>query len=323
MPTCWDGRLGNDGDPFTHMAYTLDGLVAGECPDTHTRRLPQIQLFVRITPYNGGTYVLSDENDRFHVDFFNGWQENKLQEIIDDCPVEGDANDGYNPPCTCDDFLTANEDLAETAVCDNDVRTYIVNEATDVVTGSLPRGTCSADLIAKSWDIDPPFNCDASPIAPTPIAPTPTAPTPTAPTPTVPTPTVPTPTVPTPTAPTPTNVTPSPAVDDDEDDEFVECADSSLRFKLKWNGRNIARDCSWVGNKQTEARCEEDGVSAMCAKTCDACDECEDSDNRMKLEWNGRKITRDCSWVANKQTIARCEEIEGVADACRDTCGVC
>ncbi len=329
MPTCWNGELGDTNDHINHMAYTVDGTVAGACPQGYNRRLPQIQLFVRITPYLGGTYVLSDEADTFHVDFMNGWENGKLEEIIAGCKVTGDADSGYNPPCDCDDFLTPNpheEDV--TPVCDNDVRKYIVDEPIDVVVNSLPRGTCNGDLIAKSWDVIPPFTCDdtaptptaPTPTAPTPTAPTPTAPTPTAPTPTAPTPTAPTPTAPTPTAPTPTAPTPTePSGDDDGDDE---CSDSSLRFKVNWNGKKITRDCVWVSNKATSKRCALEGVTNMCPDTCGACDICADSSARFKLTWNGKKIARDCTWVENKATIQRCK-VEGVPEACRETCEVC
>ena len=179
MPTCWNGDLGDTGDHISHMAYTVDGSVAGACPPGYNRRLPQIQLFVRITPYKGGTYVLSDESDKFHVDFFNGWKKGTLQNIIDNCPVIGDGNEEYNPPCNCDQFLTENDQLAETPVCDNDVRNYIINEATDVV-NILPRGTCSGpSVIEKTWTADPPFNCNSPPVTPTTPSPTAPAPTPT------------------------------------------------------------------------------------------------------------------------------------------------
>ena len=191
MPTCWNGNLGIDNDHISHMAYTVDGSVAGACPPGYNRRLPQIQLFVRISPYKGGTYVLSDESDVFHVDFMNGWKEGTLQTIIDQCPVEeGSTELGYNPPCNCaEQFLTPNDQLAQAPVCDNDVRNYILNEPTDVVS-TLPRGTCAGpSIIDKSWTVDPPFNCNSPPSAPTPPTPTPPAPTPPAPTPTPPTPT--------------------------------------------------------------------------------------------------------------------------------------
>ena len=101
MPTCWNGELGIDNDHKSHMAYTTNGDVAGPCPSGFDRRLPQVQLFVRVNNYKGGTYQLSDGSDVFHVDFFNGWQEGKLQEIIDNCEVDDSDDFGHNPPCGC------------------------------------------------------------------------------------------------------------------------------------------------------------------------------------------------------------------------------
>ena len=66
------------------MAYTLDGSVSGQCPVGFNHRLPQVQLFVRVNNYRGSDrgYQLSDGASDFHVDFFNGWQEGKLQEML-------------------------------------------------------------------------------------------------------------------------------------------------------------------------------------------------------------------------------------------------
>jgi len=113
--------------------------------------------------------------------------------------------------------------------------------------------------------------------------------------------------------------TPAPAVS-------TTCVDSSLRFKLQWNGRKITRNCFWVSNRATIQRCSVEGVSAACRDTCGgastSCSACEDTTLRLKLEWNGRIIHRDCSWVGNRATIQRCG-IVGVADACPVTCGNC
>ena len=117
-----------------------------------------------------------------------------------------------------------------------------------------------------------------------------------------------------PTAPTPTAPTPTPP--------SSTCSDSSLRFKLRFQGKNIFRDCIWVARKNTFGRCQPDGVSAMCSSTCGACGTCVDSTNRFRLVWNGKKITRSCIWVKNKLTDKRCKA-EGVAEACRETCAMC
>ncbi len=165
MPTCWDESKGvGINDPTGHVAYTTDGTVGGNCPAGYNKRIPEVQLFIRIAPYRGSRYQyqLSDGANTFHVDFMNGWKENKLQQIINNCSVIGTPGEGYNPPCGCDEFMTAVSKPAK-AVCDDDVKRYIHNEETALLTGSLPRGTCQgASLINKSWDVDPPFQCNGS-----------------------------------------------------------------------------------------------------------------------------------------------------------------
>lgn len=168
FPTCWDDSkgLGDTGDHMSHMAYTVDGTVTGPCPEGYNRRLPQIQLFVRISDYEGGQYTFSDntlpdDEEVFHADFMNGWDFGVLENIIDQCqPLSGPIEGGpYNPPCNCDQFLTKKADLlsfdseegrndAEAAkICPIDVTTHIVDEEIVFSTGGLPRGSCSAPLI--------------------------------------------------------------------------------------------------------------------------------------------------------------------------------
>lgn len=171
MPTCWDGKsLGDDNDHKSHMAYTTNGRVDGPCPAGFNRRLPQIQLFVRVKHYKGGTYQLSDGSDIFHVDFFNGWKEGKLQEIIDNCEVDTSEDYGYNPPCACtpdsedeSTFLTENEQVA-LPLCDSDVRKLIVDEAVDT-THRLPLVECEGPSLAQKtwWKLsDELFGCNTS-----------------------------------------------------------------------------------------------------------------------------------------------------------------
>ena len=85
MPTCWDGRI-DSPDHKSHMAYTLDGQVNGECPASHNRRLPQVQVFIRIPNYRGVEfeYVLSDGN---RIPNLSKWLQGKIaihQSIHDD-----------------------------------------------------------------------------------------------------------------------------------------------------------------------------------------------------------------------------------------------
>ena len=101
-----------------------------------------------------------------------------------------------------------------------------------------------------------------------------------------------------------------------------DCIDSSLRFMAWRKGRKISRTCSWVASKQTPSRCDIDGVSEICASTCGACSNCDDTSTRFRFLWKGKMIRRACIWVAKKKTAVKCA-IDGVAAACRSSCGQC
>lgn len=101
------------------------------------------------------------------------------------------------------------------------------------------------------------------------------------------------------------------------------CEDSPFRFKLvKNDGVRISRGCDWVENRSTNLRCTFENVKEHCPLTCDNCLPCADAPGRFRLPWNGRTITRDCTWVSNKQTVQRCN-VSGVEHTCRATCGTC
>ena len=108
---------------------------------------------------------MSNDSNIFHVDFMNGWEDGKLQEIIDNCPVEGDPEPGeYNPPCNCDQFLTLSPAIAS-EMCDDDVKSLILNEEI-AVTKELPRGSCEgAPIWGKNWTVgdSPPLVCTPPP----------------------------------------------------------------------------------------------------------------------------------------------------------------
>merc|ERR1712183_982882 len=92
------------------------------------------------------------------------------------------------------------------------------------------------------------------------------------------------------------------------------CADSSLKFKVKVNGKKKNKDCVWVGNDTS--RCDA-ATERICASTCGRCDLCKDFQSKFKISTNKYK---KCKWAAKK--ASRCGQT-GVADACRKTCGVC
>ena len=94
------------------------------------------------------------------------------------------------------------------------------------------------------------------------------------------------------------------------------CKDSPFPFKVV--GRKGFRDCNWVASRP-DKRCPIDGVSLMCAKTCDECLQLEESHLKFKFFTKNNVLRRKtCSFVAKKKTN-RCE-IPGMRDTCRVTC---
>mmetsp|Transcript_6632 Transcript_6632/g.7709 ORF Transcript_6632/g.7709 Transcript_6632/m.7709 type:complete len:528 (+) Transcript_6632:87-1670(+) len=328
FPTCWNetAGLGDTNDHISHMAYTLDGTVEGECPIGFGRRLPQIQLFVRIVNYEGGQYTFSDntlpgDEEIFHADFMEGWLDGALEEIIADCESTQTEAGDYNPPCTCDQFLTPKDSLlsddpdsfsAEAAdICPIDVRIYIVDEE---INGALPRGSCSATLIEKMNGVDPPFveGCGLQYTPPTFDE---------------------------------ENCEDQSGDSDDSDDSDDEesCMDNSdYRFRDKEK-----KDCEWVA-EDTDKRCKKKVIKSgnvkvfeECRMTCGDCEEsesesdsdeeefdCEDDDD---FDFKG-KTGKDCDWVKEKieqQGLEFCKQKakkkkkKKIKDFCKMTCGNC
>lgn len=104
-----------------------------------------------------------------------------------------------------------------------------------------------------------------------------------------------------------------------------QCVDSQLRIAFIKDGVRIARYCEWVANKDTNNRCKLVGVAAACPVTCFTCTSCIDPESgltglKFKFIKNGSFVSRNCAWVARKDTINRCRDTN---DICRETCGVC
>lgn len=96
------------------------------------------------------------------------------------------------------------------------------------------------------------------------------------------------------------------------------CSDSPLVFRTKVNGRNRFKSCNWV--KKNANRCSMVGASENCPLTCGTCSTCADSSVKFKIILsNGRKKAKDCSWA----NTSRCDNIDGVVESCRETCGQC
>lgn len=164
MPNCWDG-ISIDSPPNheDHVAYAEDSEFDGGCPPSHPKKLPQIQLFFRIVPYDGGWHTFSDGSSVFHTDYVSGWDQEFLQQVLHECDNEGA---GAMPNFFCEDFLTYRDgpkctdeddcDFADPILLEKieafqpspplDVQGTIVAEETRRVVGELPRGTCNGSF---------------------------------------------------------------------------------------------------------------------------------------------------------------------------------
>jgi len=109
---------------------------------------------------------------------------------------------------------------------------------------------------------------------------------------------------------------------DGNSDQCARAEDSSGRTAEEACGCACARPnrgCAWVGEGDTEARC--DLVSHItAASACPAT--CSGSASADSETWFYKKADRDCAWVAAEKTESRCRKVgeEAAADACPGTC---
>ena len=167
FPICWNGALDSD-DHSSHVAYTVNGELDGDCPSTHQAgRFPQIQVFVGVENYLGGDHTFSDGSNVLHADFMNGWDEDTLQSILNSCQP---ADLGNPDACGCEDFFTMKgngddrrlDEDEDSGDCDEDEEdtefldciqpppldtkaTIAAEEVTGIA--SLPHDTCNGELL--------------------------------------------------------------------------------------------------------------------------------------------------------------------------------
>jgi len=101
------------------------------------------------------------------------------------------------------------------------------------------------------------------------------------------------------------------------------CEDSVNSFIVKIKGKNRWKNCNWASKKSPKYRCNlSRDVKTTCPDTCQSCSPCADSTARLRFKHKGKRVLRYCNWVGKKQTGKRCK-MKGLAEACRDTCGLC
>jgi hypothetical protein len=123
FPSCWDGKNLDSSDHQSHMAYPLAAAQAGSnrgqlvCPTSHPVALPRVSYHYAFPVLPGNSNPQTKRatgwrlsSDRYtvtatskgglsaHGDWFNGWNPEVMQKIIDRCLKTGlDCHDGNLP----------------------------------------------------------------------------------------------------------------------------------------------------------------------------------------------------------------------------------
>lgn len=87
FPDCWDGERLDSPDHVAHTARSRDGA----CPGSHPVPVPQLLLTISY-PVTGQGHDLSLASGSLltgHADFFNAWDEHKLQTEVESCIRRG------------------------------------------------------------------------------------------------------------------------------------------------------------------------------------------------------------------------------------------
>ncbi|WWC87576.1 uncharacterized protein L201_002466 [Kwoniella dendrophila CBS 6074] len=137
FPSCWDGVYADNADYTSHVAYPVDGTNGNKCPDAFPKKFITLQFetvfAVQKFPFNGAgkvTWVLANGDTSgygIHADFMNGWKEETLQGVLDDCRYMNSTNfaAAADDPANCP-HLNKTIDLDVTYGCR--LQTQIVDE---------------------------------------------------------------------------------------------------------------------------------------------------------------------------------------------------
>ena len=99
MPNCWNGELRGNDD--SHVTYsTAEGCNEQDCPcPAGFSKIPQLWIFIEFPDgYKGGRHVYADGSDKLHIDYFNGWDEQKLTSVLRNCDSRDETGDGIFGP---------------------------------------------------------------------------------------------------------------------------------------------------------------------------------------------------------------------------------
>lgn len=82
FPDCWDATQTDSDDHRAHVAYSHQG----RCADTHPVPIPQLQFAIDYPPVDPqGLSLASGAIETAHADFWNTWDQAKLDTEVDVC----------------------------------------------------------------------------------------------------------------------------------------------------------------------------------------------------------------------------------------------
>jgi hypothetical protein len=82
FPACWNGSDLDSANHKSHVAYAM----RGRCPDGYDVALPEIALIYRYPVTGAHAFELSSGSVySAHADFFNGWDQDTLETLVNTC----------------------------------------------------------------------------------------------------------------------------------------------------------------------------------------------------------------------------------------------
>jgi hypothetical protein len=90
FPECWDGEHLDSSDHRAHMTFDQ----GGQCPASHPVRVPALTEVFRYPVSVGGFHLSSGPMSTGHADFWNTWQQNGLEDLVDRCLQPGQDDCG-------------------------------------------------------------------------------------------------------------------------------------------------------------------------------------------------------------------------------------
>jgi hypothetical protein len=110
FPMCWNGVDLDSPSHTSHMAYPIEMVDNGNCPDSHPVRIPfifyevlfSITDFPRQTGYQPYTFACGDDTGYgYHGDFLNGWDHDIVQKTLQDPTCYASSTNNGNNVKAC------------------------------------------------------------------------------------------------------------------------------------------------------------------------------------------------------------------------------